>query len=73
LITIELRYAGQELHIAVTDHAPDRVPVLREAGDEDEHGRGMQLIAQASMSWDVERHHPTKTVWAVLSTETSRA
>jgi anti-sigma regulatory factor (Ser/Thr protein kinase) len=73
LITIELRHAAQELYVAVTDYAPDRVPELREAGDEDEHGRGLQLIESVCTNWDVERCHLTKTVWALLSTRRSSA
>jgi anti-sigma regulatory factor (Ser/Thr protein kinase) len=69
LVTIELRHFAEDLYVAVTDHAPDRDPVLREAGDDDEHGRGMRLVDQASMSWAVERHGVTKTVWALLSTK----
>ena len=68
LINIQLRHFAQDLCVAVTDHAPHHDPVLREAGADDEHGRGMHLVDHTATSWAVERHRASKTVWALLST-----
>ncbi|WP_225846133.1 SpoIIE family protein phosphatase [Streptomyces sp. HPF1205] len=75
LVTNSLRYAhgpigvrmvrGSSLLVEVSDPLPDP-PRERVAGEEDEGGRGLQLVARASRRWGT-RHGPLgKTVWFEL-------
>ncbi|WP_433892193.1 SpoIIE family protein phosphatase [Streptomyces sp. CA-111067] len=76
LVTNSLRYAhgpigvrmvrGSSLLVEVSDPLPDP-PRERIAGDEDEGGRGLQLVARTSRRWGT-RHGPQgKTVWFELA------
>ncbi|MEC3996751.1 SpoIIE family protein phosphatase [Actinacidiphila sp. DG2A-62] len=76
LVTNSLRYAhgpigvrmvrGGSLLVEVSDPLPDP-PLERFAGEEDEGGRGLQLVGRASRRWGT-RHGPLgKTVWFELA------
>jgi anti-sigma regulatory factor (Ser/Thr protein kinase) len=76
LVTNSLRYAhgpigvrmvrGTSLLVEVSDPLPDP-PRERSASEEDEGGRGLQLVARASRRWGT-RHGPLgKTVWFELA------
>jgi two-component sensor histidine kinase len=49
--------------VEVTDAAPGR-PVIRDAGEEDERGRGLALTAALASRWGVRTSPRGKTVWA---------
>jgi two-component sensor histidine kinase len=76
LVTNSLRYAhgpigvrmvrGASLLVEVSDPLPDP-PRERSAAEDDEGGRGLQLVARASRRWGT-RHGPLgKTVWFELA------
>ncbi|WP_245834488.1 ATP-binding protein [Streptomyces aidingensis] len=59
-----------DLHVRVFDRAPGEpvtVPPPSPSPD-DEHGRGLLLLAQLARRWNVHRHNPApgKTVWFQL-------
>ncbi|MBW1599637.1 SpoIIE family protein phosphatase [Streptomyces sp. JJ38] len=75
LVTNSLRYAhgpigvrmvrGGSLLVEVSDPLPDP-PEIRTPADDDEGGRGVQLVAQSARRWGT-RHGPIgKTVWFEL-------
>jgi anti-sigma regulatory factor (Ser/Thr protein kinase) len=63
-VTVEVHRA--HVWIAVDDHAPSR-PQKRWAGPEDDHGRGLTIVAMLSREWGVEDAEHGKQVWAELS------
>jgi len=76
LVTNSLRYAhgpidvrmvrGSSLLVEVSDPLPDP-PRKRSANEDDEGGRGLQLVARTSRRWGT-RHGPLgKTVWFELA------
>jgi len=42
------------------------LPRLRHAGDEDERGRGLQVVSQLAKHWGARRTHSGKVVWCEL-------
>ncbi|WNI17516.1 SpoIIE family protein phosphatase [Actinacidiphila sp. ITFR-21] len=76
LVTNSLRYArgpigvrivrGSSLLVEVSDPMPDP-PRERVAADDDEGGRGLQLVAGASRRWGTRHGTPGKTVWFELA------
>ncbi|WP_335980646.1 SpoIIE family protein phosphatase [Streptomyces sp. CA2R106] len=76
LVTNSLRYAhgpigvrmvrGASLLVEVSDPLPDP-PRERVAGEEDEGGRGLQLVAGASRRWGTRHGSLGKTVWFELA------
>jgi anti-sigma regulatory factor (Ser/Thr protein kinase) len=60
--TLTLRFENARLRILVSDSSPS-VPTRRTAHDDDEIGRGMQLIEAYAESWGVEPHDHGKAVW----------
>ncbi len=75
LVTNALRYGagpirlrllrGRALLCEVSDAVP-ALPRLREAGDDDEGGRGMQLVTTLAERWGSRRTGHGKTVWFEL-------
>ncbi|QKW08308.1 ATP-binding protein [Streptomyces sp. NA04227] len=64
LVRFELK--GPELRLEVSD-ASDEKPLPREAGPEEESGRGLALVTALADSWGVApRLGVGKTVWACL-------
>ncbi|MFF1394129.1 ATP-binding protein [Streptomyces sp. NPDC058287] len=56
------------IRIEVTDTRGERVPELRHPGDEEEAGRGLQLVEAMASRWGVTPGPaPRKTTWAELS------
>ncbi|MDJ0342694.1 SpoIIE family protein phosphatase [Streptomyces sp. H10-C2] len=76
LVTNSLRYAhgpigvrmvrGSSLLVEVSDPLPDP-PLERVATEEDEGGRGLQLVARASRRWGTRHGTLGKTVWFELA------
>jgi anti-sigma regulatory factor (Ser/Thr protein kinase) len=60
---VTLRVSGTRVEL--TDPDP-RAPVLRQAVDDDESGRGLALLAAVALRWGVRREPAGKTVWAEL-------
>jgi anti-sigma regulatory factor (Ser/Thr protein kinase) len=53
------------LQVRVRDGSPHR-PTPREAGDDDENGRGLALVAEMSDDWGVDPEADGKHVWFVI-------
>ncbi|WP_037912840.1 SpoIIE family protein phosphatase [Actinacidiphila yeochonensis] len=76
LVTNSLRYArgpigvrmvrGDSLLVEVSDPLPDP-PRVRDAAEDDEGGRGLQLVARTSRRWGTRRGALGKTVWFELA------
>ncbi|MFH8614017.1 ATP-binding protein [Streptomyces sp. NPDC017979] len=82
LVTNSLRYASgpigvrlvrreqvdvaPSLLVEVSDPLPDP-PVERTAAPDDEHGRGLQLVAGSARRWGTRRGSTGKTVWFELA------
>ncbi|WP_228388893.1 ATP-binding protein [Streptomyces jumonjinensis] len=64
--TVQLRVEHHvcELRIAVTDNSP-QMPVLREASDDDEGGRGLLLVDAIAEKWGTTGDG--RTVWCSLA------
>lgn len=63
---IELRLVRTDAllcEVADNDH---RLPVLRQASEEDENGRGLQLVSNLSRRWGTSRTSSGKVVWFEL-------
>ena len=52
--------------VAVTDPDPRAWPVLRQAGEAAESGRGLGLVDAVAVRWGVEQGPYGKTVWCEL-------
>ncbi|MVO85878.1 ATP-binding protein [Streptomyces sp. p1417] len=66
-VTVRLtRAGGGRTRVAVTDPDPRVWPVLREAGRDEEAGRGLALVDAVSLRWGVEQGADSKTVWCEL-------
>lgn len=57
---------GRGLLVEVSDPVPDP-PTARNAGPEDEGGRGLQLVACSARRWGTRRGNGGKTVWFELA------
>ncbi|MFD9796346.1 ATP-binding protein [Streptomyces sp. NPDC059070] len=78
LVTNSLRYASGPigvrmvrpdpgaLLVEVSDPLPQE-PVERDAGPDDEGGRGLQLVACSARRWGTRRGRTGKTVWFELA------
>ncbi|MGW2746801.1 ATP-binding protein [Streptomyces sp. NPDC001450] len=58
------------VRIEVSDTRGERVPVVRDAGSEEDGGRGLVLVAALAKEWGTAPRpgSPGKTVWAVVPT-----
>ena len=65
-ISIEVLGITSGVRVVVTDAHPD-LPVLRPPSREDEHGRGLLLVAKLAARWGVDAHPPGKSVWFELT------
>lgn len=65
-LNIAVAFRDDVLELSVTDDAPG-MPVLRTTQPDDEHGRGLQVIASLCQDWGVRSFGPRKTVWATLA------
>jgi anti-sigma regulatory factor (Ser/Thr protein kinase) len=70
LVTVDLIGIGYGLaRIEVTDEGGATLPRLRDADDDDCHGRGLRLVEQMSQQWGVRLDaRGWKTVWADVPT-----
>ena len=62
-VQVRLHRRGEVLRIAVLDRSA-AAPVPRTASYDDEHGRGMAIIAALSVRWGWEPSGAGKVVWA---------
>ncbi|MGW7079667.1 ATP-binding protein [Streptomyces sp. NPDC054866] len=65
-VTVRLTGAPGRIRVAVTDPDPCAWPLLRQAGSDDETGRGLALLDAVSLRWGVEQGPDSKTVWCEL-------
>lgn len=56
------------LRVTVSDGGTSGLPTPRQAGADEESGRGMTLVDYISTDWGVEAHEEGKTVWFSLTT-----
>src|SRR5579859_74998 len=82
LVTNAVRYAQSKISLrlvlegglfceVVDDSAA--LPRLRQAGDHDERGRGLQVVSQLSQRWGTRRTGAGKVVWCELAVPSARA
>ena len=65
------RPSATRVRVGVVDRAPSRLPVLGQADEDDESGRGLLLIDGIADRWGYDLHGPerrprSKEVWAEL-------
>ncbi|MFF8412834.1 ATP-binding protein [Streptomyces omiyaensis] len=66
-IRVTVTHLGEDrVQLAVTDLDP-RPLKRRQAGPDDEGGRGLDLVAALSVGWGCDRRHWGKRVWAELA------
>jgi anti-sigma regulatory factor (Ser/Thr protein kinase) len=56
------------LAVVVADHSP-HPPVMRDAQDSTEHGRGLRIVAALSARWGWTPQDTGKAVYAILTTK----
>jgi anti-sigma regulatory factor (Ser/Thr protein kinase) len=64
-VEIEIETTDDEVTVAVADGSPGR-PLVKDADDEAEGGRGLTLIDRLAAETGVRPQPPGKTVWAAL-------
>jgi anti-sigma regulatory factor (Ser/Thr protein kinase) len=62
-ITLRVRIAGRCLGGEIADRGAYFVPSVRPAEDDQENGRGLQIVAALSTRWGVDPQHDGKVVW----------
>ncbi|MER6470291.1 ATP-binding protein [Streptomyces collinus] len=69
-LRLSRRDGEDRVRIEVSDTCGERLPVAREAGSEEDGGRGLVLVAALAKEWGVASRPgaPGKTVWAVVGT-----
>jgi serine phosphatase RsbU (regulator of sigma subunit)/anti-sigma regulatory factor (Ser/Thr protein kinase) len=65
-VDLRMRIEGADVLIEVRDEATYQPRKLR-PGDEDEHGRGLQIVAALAARWGTRPTEHGKAVWCVLS------
>lgn len=70
-LRVEVELSGAVLRVAVTDPKGERRPELRTAGDDDQYGRGLQIVSLLSERWGASDRVVGKTVWAELAIDGS--
>ena len=71
------RPSASRLRVGVVDREPARLPILSQAADDDESGRGLLLVDAVADRWGYDLHGSDrrswgKEVWAELRTEGSK-
>lgn len=67
LFEVRLTHEDTSCLVEVSDAASSRLPHRREAGEDEEHGRGLQLVAALAKETGHRPRDPIgKTVWARL-------
>ncbi|MFE5090876.1 ATP-binding protein [Streptomyces sp. NPDC056638] len=67
LFRVHLTLSAATLRIAVSNPRGERLPGLREAGDDECYGRGLVIVARIADRWGVEPRTIGKTVFAELA------
>ncbi|MEV4332820.1 ATP-binding protein [Streptomyces sp. NPDC049597] len=67
-VTVRVGCEQGRTRLEVTDPDPRALPVLCEAADDDESGRGLALLDALTLRWGVEQGPGSKTVWCELAT-----
>jgi signal transduction histidine kinase/serine phosphatase RsbU (regulator of sigma subunit)/anti-sigma regulatory factor (Ser/Thr protein kinase) len=65
-IRLRLTHLGDEVLVEVEDSVA-YTPHRRHPGTEDEHGRGLRILAMLARRWGVSRSQDGKTVWCTLA------
>jgi anti-sigma regulatory factor (Ser/Thr protein kinase) len=65
-VELRLRVEGSDVLIEVRDRATYQPRKLR-PDEEDEHGRGLQIVAALSARWGTRATEDGKAVWCILS------
>jgi anti-sigma regulatory factor (Ser/Thr protein kinase) len=65
-VILEITCDGETVQVGVSDTSPD-LPALRQAGDDDEDGRGLRIVDVLSDSHGVDVLESHKTVWARIA------
>jgi anti-sigma regulatory factor (Ser/Thr protein kinase) len=60
-VTVGIELERTVLRVGVTDESP-HLPIPKEAGPLDPHGRGLFIVGRLSAEWHVERDGKNKTV-----------
>ncbi len=69
-MTLRAEFDGRSVYVGVGDDS-DAAPVVQHPDTDDEHGRGMLLIAQLASEWGTDQHPDDgKTVWFRLDIPT---
>ncbi|MBV2356041.1 ATP-binding protein [Streptomyces sp. J2-1] len=68
LFRVETSLTGGVLRITVTDPKGERLPEPRQAGADEQFGRGLLLVRAVATRWAVEKLTVGKSVWAELDT-----
>lgn len=64
-VGVRFVWSGGRLRLEVRD-ASDELPVMSEAKEDEECGRGLVLVDALASGWGVDRDGTGKTVWAEL-------
>lgn len=65
-VGLRFAWAGGRLRLEVRD-ASDELPVMNEAKEDEECGRGLVLVDALAGGWGVDRDDTGKTVWVELA------
>ncbi|MEW1643206.1 MULTISPECIES: ATP-binding protein [unclassified Streptomyces] len=65
-VTLRLTRTGGRVRVSVSDPEPYAWLVVRDAGPDDENGRGLLLLDALAVRWGVEQGPRGKTVWCEL-------
>lgn len=65
-IRVQVTCDGASITIYVWDSSP-RMPVLRDAPDDAEGGRGLMLVSILGSDWGISEEETGKTVWVWIS------
>jgi anti-sigma regulatory factor (Ser/Thr protein kinase) len=68
--TLRLSWTPRRLRVEVQDDCPRR-PVVIQAGDEDEGGRGLWLVRELAVRWGTDALPDGKRVWAEFALQLS--
>ncbi|MCK8680488.1 ATP-binding protein [Streptomyces lichenis] len=69
MFRVEVSLDAKVLRVAVTDARGERLPEQREAGVEEQCGRGLAIVDALAARWGVERLVVGKRVWAELDVD----
>jgi anti-sigma regulatory factor (Ser/Thr protein kinase) len=67
-VELRMRIEGADVQVEVRDRATYQPRKLR-PDDDDEHGRGLQIVAALATRWGTRPTEHGKSVWCVLSAD----